>query len=115
MHDTKKGRRMCKERLEAKDVCLQWLRLDGGAEHSGLDLYWSHFISSPGARGHVSRAQLIRAFHIPGYCDPFKDGHMPDSSFGWALGKKDSLSTRAATQAGCKPGAPGDQEGRGQE
>lgn len=45
---------MCKERLEAKDVCLQRLRLDGGAEHLGLDLYWSHFISSPEARGHVT-------------------------------------------------------------
>ena len=54
VHDTKKGRRMCKERLEAKDVCLQRLRLDGGAEHLGLDLYWSHFISSPEARGHVT-------------------------------------------------------------
>lgn len=54
MYDTKKGSSMHKERLMYKDMCVQRLCLDGGAEHLGLDLYWTHFISSPGARDHVT-------------------------------------------------------------
>lgn len=45
---------MHKEMLMYKDMYMQRLCLDGGAEHLGLDLDWTYFISSPGARGHVS-------------------------------------------------------------
>lgn len=53
-HDTKEGSSMHKEMLMYKDMYMQRLCLDGGAEHLGLDLDWTYFISSPGARGHVS-------------------------------------------------------------
>lgn len=54
---TNKGSSTCKERLEYKDLCERRLRLDGGTEHFGLDLYWTHWTHSdfsPGGGGHVT-------------------------------------------------------------
>lgn len=66
------------KRLEYKDMCVcEGYALTGEQRALWAGSLLDDFVSSPGFRGHATRAELIRAFHIPGYCDHFRDGHMP--------------------------------------
>ena len=39
----------------------------------------------------MTRAQLIRPFHMPRHCDQFRNANVPNSSSGWKLWERSVL------------------------